>query len=210
MRPYSRNRRLDRLPGQVWRNRRNAVRGFVQEHGIGDAQRNSRAGELGEGAEADGDGDRMFFDLGLDDGEGELNESAATDGEDDAVAVDLGRGGTFVDGVEEGAADDGEHAAEQVPGHVVGFLAHDDAVGHSFCHVEDDVGEKTDARLQGDVVAHELEIQRDEVDRGEDDGGGTCCSEEGHDHDWGTEKLHWEQSLRCGGEEGLLDEEYND
>lgn len=210
MRPYSRNRRLDRLPGQVRCDRCNAVRGFVQEHGIGDAQRDSRAGELGKGAEADGDGNQMLLDLGLDDGEGELDESAAADAEDDAVAVDLGRGGAFVDGVEEGAADDGEHAAEQVPGHVVGFLAHDDAVGHGRRHVEDDVGEKTDARLQGDVVAHELEVQRDEVDRGEDDGGGTGCGEEGHDHDWGSEELHGEESFRCGGEEGLLNEEYDD
>lgn len=92
--------------------RGNAIRRFVQKDGIGDAQCDCRTGELGKGAESDGDRNQMFLDLGLDDGEGELDESAAADAEEDAVAVDLGRGSVFVDGVEEGAADDGEDAAE--------------------------------------------------------------------------------------------------
>lgn len=207
MGPDSRDRRLDRLPRQLRRYRRNAIRRLVQKHRIGNTQRDRGPRELSESTEADSDGDEMFLDLRLDDGERQLDESATPDAEYNTIAVDLGRRGAFVDGVEQGAADDGQDAREQVPGHVVRFLAHKDAVGHGGRDVEDDVGEQAHPGLQRDVVAHELEVQRDEVDRGEDDGRGAGGGDEGHDHDGGAQELEGEEAFGGGGQEGLLDEE---
>ena len=175
---------------------------MIQEDGVGYCQRDRDAGDLAGGDEADCEGDELWTYFPLGNRERSLDEGAGAEGEEDAVTVDGGCAGMFVDGVHEGSADDVHDAGPDVPREVVACSAHDGAVGDTHDDEEDDEGEEPDAGFERGVGVHELEEERDEVDRDEGGGTGGGGFGEEYEHDFLAEEFDGEDAAFGGGEKG--------
>lgn len=204
--------RADRLDRGVRQQLDNLLGRLVQKDAVGYGERDGRAANLSARDEADSQRDLFRLDLDLRDGEGGLGVGAGADADDDAVAVDGRRRGGAVDRVHERAADDGEDAADQVPGHIEAVLGHDDAVAQDREDHQADEREEPHAGVERAVALDELEEERDEVDGHEGDGDGRGRHGEEDDHGPALQEVDREDAARLRGEDGvrLLDANHDE